>query len=243
VSKHLHTWRKACAVQGIRFTPEQIKAGWPESIDLGRIARLQSPDNLTNERIIYAGLLDACASGELPAQKGERTVTTGYKKEFLGIGRNGEVFRHTPVQATRDIYMVQAPAFMAWLDTLGEEPSPHISAWFDALGLTAGAAAPVASITPMPPKKKRRDLLTPLIETVQKEQANPFDTAAIWLRLCELATAKTYPLIGITGDSIQWRIDSLDEPKEFTRKMLSDRLRKQKLLQPKATKTQLKRVK
>jgi hypothetical protein len=36
-----------------------------------------------------------------------------------------------------------------------------------------------------------------------------------------------FPLVGMAGKNIQWRIDKMDELKEFTKKMLRDRLGKQ----------------
>ena len=82
-------------------------------------------------------------------------------------------------------------------------------------------------------KNKRRDDLWVPIEGIQKAVADPSDTAAIWLRLCQLAQAgigqekEKFPLVGMAGKSIQWRIDKNDELKEFTKKMLGERLRKQ----------------
>ncbi|MBP9906581.1 MAG: hypothetical protein KBF66_13550 [Rhodoferax sp.] len=83
--------------------------------------------------------------------------------------------------------------------------------------------------TPLPiiPKARRNDL-DPIIEKAQRESGEKFDTAAVWLSLCEFAGKKVYPLIGIDGQSIQWRIDSLDVPNEFTKRMLKDRLQRQK---------------
>ncbi len=104
--------------------------------------------------------------------------------------------------------------------------------------------APAPS-TSTPPKNKRRDELWPVIEKAQREVDDLFDAVAIWLKLCEWAQAeeKTFPLIGVTGDSIQWSTDPNDDPKEFTRKMLSDRLGKQKKKQQTKAKAPLKRVK
>lgn len=97
--------------------------------------------------------------------------------------------------------------------------------------------------TAPPPRNKRRDDFWPLIEKARREVSDPFDTAAIWLKLCEWARKKIFPLTGITGNSIQWRIDTMDNEKELTRKMLSDRLGKQKRSQNTKGPTALKRVK
>jgi hypothetical protein len=148
-------------------------------------------------------------------------------------------------------YTVTAPAFAAWLAAQGEVPSDHIAAWFEAVGVNhQSEAAPKPAPQPIvssfsPTKKKRQDDLSPVIKDAQRDASDPFDTAAIWLRLCEWAQAKEkkFPLMGVDGKNIQWRIDSMDGPKVFTKKMLSDRLGKEKRALTTKAKTPLKRVK
>lgn len=145
MSKHLHTWRKACNVRGIGFTPEQQAAGWPESIDIGRIARLQSPDDLKGERIIYAGLLADCESGQLPNVKTTRTKQKPWSKTIpvtfassKWTGVKGETHTvHGVTDVAVDTYHVTAPALKTWLGLIGEPRSHHIDAWLDAVGVAA----------------------------------------------------------------------------------------------------------
>ena len=118
--------------------------------------------------------------------------------------------------------------------------------------LVAGAAVTNAPVvvaptpsTSTPAKLKRRDELWPVIEKAQREVDDPFDAVAIRLKLCEWAQAeeKTFPLIGVTGDSIQWSTDPNDDPKELTQRGLRDRLGKQKRREQPKVKTPLKSVK
>jgi hypothetical protein len=57
-------------------------------------------------------------------------------------------------------YTVTAPAFAAWLAAQGETPSPHVQAWFDAVGVAGAALVPVAvgNIAPQDEPLEDRDL-------------------------------------------------------------------------------------
>lgn len=248
--------------------PESLKHGQLAALQYPYVKGEPAKIRLARDRA--GDILSACKSGELPHTATTVTVTppplpiqrrnefasSEWMNEFgrfgsLGV-RNGRITSQTNPQP-HDVttYTVTAPAFAAWLAAQQEAPSAHIAAWFEAVGVnTQPEAAPVP--TPQPivsaatqARNKRRDDFWSLIEDAQKDLADPFDTATIWLRLCEWAQAqeKKFPLMGMAGDIIQWRIDNLEDPKEFTRKMLSDRLGKQKKAQQRKPKPPLKRVK
>jgi hypothetical protein len=204
-------------------------------------------------------MLAACNSDQLPHNIQSLDVLDHYDKVYLGsqivesfVGGAKRVdrFRQYPVYKAKEYFYVAARDFKAWLAALRDTPSEHIAAWFEAVG--AGAAvidapvvvAPTPS-TSTPAKLKRRDELWPVIEKAQREVDDPFDAVAIWLKLCEWAQAeeKTFPLIGVTGDSIQWSTDPNDDPKELTQRGLRDRLGKQKRREQPKVKAPLKRVK
>ena len=204
-------------------------------------------------------MLAACNSDQLPHNIQSLDVLDHYDKVYLGYqivesfvggAKRVDRFRQDPVYKAKEYFYVAARDFKAWLAALRDTPSEHIAAWFEAVG--AGAAvidapvvvAPTPS-TSTPAKLKRRDELWPVIEQAQRQLSDPFDAAAIWLKLCEWAQAKvkTFPLIGITGDAIQWRTDPNDDPKELTQKGLRDRLGKQKRREQPKSKTTLKLVK
>lgn len=103
---------------------------------------------------------------------------------------------------------------------------------------------PVAVVNSAPPAKqsKRRNLLTPLIETAQRDTGEPFDTPAIWANLCTMAEQKIKPLLGQSEDGIKW-LDGEDNAQFLTLKMLRDRLGRQKKAAQKRAKTPLSSVK
>lgn len=157
--------------------------------------------------------------------------------------------------ATKDVQVkvITAPAFAAWLAAQPETPSAHIAAWFEAVGVNtqpqpeaAPVPVPAPTITPPPPpparQNTRRNLLTPTIETAQRDESDPFDTPAIWAKLQDMAEKKIKPLLGKTDEGIQW-LDENDELQYLTLKMLRDRLRRQKKATQKSTKSPLVRVK
>jgi hypothetical protein len=265
VGKFLATWHRAISTATIarEFAPPR-PASWPETLTHGQLAALQYPYNATEtdkvrlavKRADY--ILDCCKGGELPhtaetknkMTSPAKTVDTGRHVTFLGAAAR-EVYTVPAEYKEVPTYTVTAPAFAAWLAAQGEVPSDHIAAWFEAVGVNhQSEAAPKPAPQPIvssfsPTKKKRQDDLSPVIKDAQRDASDPFDTAAIWLRLCEWAQAKEkkFPLMGVDGKNIQWRIDSMDGPKVFTKKMLSDRLGKEKRALTTKAKTPLKRVK
>ena len=206
-------------------------------------------------------MLAACNSDQLPHNIQSLDVLDHYDKVFTGYkivesfvrgAERVDTFRQDPVYKAKDYFYVAARDFKAWLAALRDTPSEHIAAWFEAVG--AGAAvidAPVVvaptSSTSTPAKNTRRYDLSPVIEKAQREVDDPFDAVAIWLKLCDWAQlpekTKPSPLIGVTGNSIQWGTDPNDDPQELTKKMLRDRLGKQKRREQPKVQTTLKLVK
>ena len=74
---------------------------------------------------------------------------------------------------------------------------------------------------------EHRDLLTPHIETAQRDLADPLDTPAVWAKLLDFAVEKRRPMIGKTDGGIQW-LDENDDLQMLTLKKLRDRLHRQK---------------
>ena len=225
------------------------------------VAGLQCNGDIAYGKVLYNAMLAACKSGDLPHTVQSMNVRSGYKKVFIGHDlvqsfatgtKQVDRFRHDPVYTPKDFFYVKATDFAAWLAAQSEPPSEHITAWFEAVG--AGAAvtdAPVVvaptSSTSTPAKNTRRYDLSPVIEKAQREVDDPFDAVAIWLKLCDWAQlpekTKPSPLIGVTGNSIQWGTDPNDDPQELTKKMLRDRLGKQKRREQPKVQTTLKLVK
>ncbi len=254
-------WDKALGVRGTFFTKAEQDAGWPEVIRIEPIAALQSNGDAPLRRRFTATMLAACNSDQLPHNIQSLDVLDHYDKVYLGsqivesfVGGAKRVdrFRQYPVYKAKEYFYVAARDFKAWLAALRDTPSEHIAAWFEAVG--AGAAvidapvvvAPTPS-TSTPAKPKRRYDLSPVIEKAQREVDDPFDTVAVWLKLSDWAQLpkdkRPSPLIGVTGNSIQWGTDPNDDPKELTKKMLRDRLGRQKRQQQPKVKPPLKRVK
>lgn len=130
---------------------------------------------------------------------------------------------------------VTARNVKAWFQSKHENPSEYIKAWFNSVIPVAEAPPTVRTFdsttqtTQAPVKKnKRRDLMSPLIESAQQKSSDPFDTPAIWAALCKLAEQKVKPLVGQTEEGIQW-VDSDDETQYLSLKMLRDRLGRQKI--------------
>jgi hypothetical protein len=258
-------WRDAMAEAGRHFDKAEQASGWPDAMKPDQMAALQRPYQINDVRqkrittALLSGITSDCNAGTLQHHTRSRTVIDGYKKVYAGDRitesfiygtRREPTFRHEPVSKAKDFVYVTANDFAAWLAAQGEPPSEHIAAWFDAVG--AGATVPDAPVvvaptpsTSTPSRPKRRDEIWPVIEQAQRQTLDPSDAAAIWLKLCEWAQAevKTFPLIGITGDAIQWRTDPNDDPKELTQKGLRDRLGKQKRREQPRVKTTLKLVK
>ena len=253
-------WHKACAVRGLNLTKDERVAGWPESFALARLAILQCPDDNKMANILHRALQDACAANLIPSAPaivrkiGHETETYLATGSFVKRNIYGERVldfreRIVPVMKEVEVPAVTAADFAAWLVAQGERPSEHIAAWFAAVGVSADARAatpqPAEPVAPTgsPRKLQRRDLLAPLIERAQRECSDPLDTPAVFAVLMRMTEAREKPFIGgITEDGIQWE-DGDDKMHYFSKKMLSDRLRRQVKHAAQPQKTPLKRVK
>ena len=260
-------WLDAMAECGRLFTKDDLAGGWPDSMRPDQIAYLQRPwqgVNVTAKRKfeLFKNHIDtACESGSIQfssaTQKRPHQITKlapgdprFSRRNFYGERaiqpRQVLTWESKEFQAK----VIAAPAFAAWLAGQGETPSPHIQAWFDAVGV-AGAGQVVSVIagnsTPTTPQtqarqNKRRDLVTPLIEEAQRESSDPFDAPAIWAQLSTMAEQKRKPFVGIAPDGLQWT-DANDDPQFFSLSALRDRLSRQKRPAQKSAKTPLVRVK
>ena len=147
-------WHKAMAAAVRHFTKDEHAAGWPASMKPDQLAALQQPYIMGGlehrpgrwqyEETMKA-ITGACLAGALPH---ELTIThtpgktIGGRISFVNSW-DGSQRRFDPpkTQPAKDVtvYRITAPAFAAWLAAQGETPSIHIQAWFDAVGVTAGA--------------------------------------------------------------------------------------------------------
>lgn len=73
------------------------------------------------------------------------------------------------------------------------------------------------------PARTRKDLLTPVISSAQRECAAPFDAPAVWAVLVRMAESRTPPLMGVTDEGIKWR-NANDEPRFLSLRNLRERL-------------------
>lgn len=81
-----------------------------------------------------------------------------------------------------------------------------------------GQAAPSTRL------RTRRDLMTPVIESAQRQCKDPYDAAEVWNVLVRMCKGGHGPMFGVTEDGIQWA-DSEDTVCIFSVKNLGDRLR------------------
>lgn len=210
-------WIDATRIVGRRYTPREIEGGWPMGIEPHRLACLQFPQDPTGQDYINTALLAACKTAQLPC--------TAYEHHDYAPLQNGG---RQLIEVWMD-YAITAPTFAAWLARQGEEPSPHIAAWFKATGVAPAAAPPPPAPVPAPTARRpRNDLLAPLIVKAQGQSTDPTATAAVFAILRSWAEHKPAmpPLVGVTEDGrIQWR-DSSDRPQELTLQALGKRLKR-----------------
>jgi len=170
----IQSWRDTVAELGrqMGIRAEEFKAGWPDSFKPERIAVLQRPytfGDLRAKRLTQAlvqGLNAALASGVLPSVIKIEQAYTHTKKVFshneIRSTWDGDyrepIYEAVDVYGDKDFHYITAPAFAAWLAAQHEEPSPHIQAWFDAVGVAAGAVlAPVAVVNTAPQDESIED--------------------------------------------------------------------------------------
>lgn len=163
----IQSWRDTVAVLGrqMGITTDELKAGWPDSFKPERIAVLQRPykwwplkDREYEKSVLCKayedGLNAAVASGALVSITKTEQVVTDHKEKFEGLDYSDPFVRRNvygerefkpkyssiPVYGDKEFTHITAPAFAAWLAAQRDNtPSPHIQAWFDAVGV-AGAA-------------------------------------------------------------------------------------------------------
>lgn len=130
------------------------------------------------------------------------------------------------VEATRRINEILAEIADGWAQehaaALAIEPLPQGAA-VSVEPRGDAVTTPVGNSAGRLPVKKRRDLLTPLIEEAQKQCKRPHDAPAVWVQLSRLAEGGSRPLLGVCDDGIKWQ-DANDEVKFLSLKNLRDRL-------------------
>lgn len=88
--------------------------------------------------------------------------------------------------------------------------------------ISDGAASTLIHTT----KRKRRDVLSPVLELAQAQCRDPKDAAEVWVNLCSLARAKQPPLLGVTEEGVQYQQVN-DEAAYLSRGALTKRLNRQ----------------
>lgn len=245
--------------------PETLKHGQLAALQYPYATGEPSKRRLALARV--ADILAACKAGELPHIEATYipepepanlhiissgvAASDGWKNRdrFTLAGMPARIGYRAPSEPPKPVttYRVTAADFAAWLAAQPETPSEHIAAWFDSQGLTAAPLmkAPAEAPEPQaktPGKLKRRDLLTPAIESAQKECSDPYDAPAVYTVLCRMAGEKIRPLIGVTPEGVKWT-DGNDDLQFLSIKSLRDRLSRQKKNAAQPRKTPLKRVK
>ena len=257
-------WRDAMNAAGHQFTAEERANGWSETMQPKQLAALQRPFEWRDRtgrnafNVLLQAIEDDCRMGSIHSTAEEVRICTKPAQDVvpslfdLAYGhpdqytREGIPYAYTKPAEFKDItrHHIAAQDFAAWLAAQGEEPSPHITAWFKARGVAAAQAGPVpAAEQAAPPEpvqaapaaekepsqgrtRRRRDLLAPLVEKAQRECSNPSDSAEVFALLRNWAQIRPPlpPLFGVTEDGcIQWR-DSNDNPKELSIDALRGRI-------------------
>ncbi|MEO6321160.1 MAG: hypothetical protein ABIR56_10780 [Polaromonas sp.] len=220
---------RACKVIG--FTQKEMPNGWPQAFSLEHIAKLQFPENASDESIFFRALKAACTGNSL---KHIATIELREHKLSASVQHHyTEWIRHELRDNSYEVtvHYVDHRVLAAWLEKQGEEPSVHLTAWIEAttpetpvlpvvaLGASDGvepdagqlsatqatipSPAPVATVI-RHYTKTRRNALTPVIELAQKNCRNPQDTAEVWAALLVLAEGKHAPLLGATENGLQY---------------------------------------
>ena len=131
---------RACKVIG--FTQKEMPNEWPRVFSLEHIAKLQFPENASDESIFFRALKDACTGGSL---KHLATIELRQYKLSASVQRHiTELIQHELRDNSYEVtvHYVDHRDLAAWLEKQDEEPSAHLAAWFKA----------TTSDTPAPPK-------------------------------------------------------------------------------------------
>lgn len=141
------------------------------------------------------------------------------------LGKLPLTTRDRGVEVPRDIRpfydWVHVGDLNAWL----EANEPHLAFRFGPKpAALSGTAAPKASMK----HRIGRDVLSPLLEKVQRGLELPYDTASVMAELERLArlpdAERPAPLVGVNSGGVQWRDGGAT--KSLTRRALGDRLRR-----------------
>lgn len=166
------------AARILNFDPAQ---GWPQTITPDRLASLQSwRDGLDmktrrSKAATWCKLIElALAAGAIEHTTTTETVQVSSEKDVFPTSstrswpdqytRGGRFYAYTQPAQYRDVTLhhIAAHDFAAWLARQGEEPSPHIAAWFKAVGVAPAAAAKPPAPAPTAP---------PAVETIAQRNA------------------------------------------------------------------------
>lgn len=156
-------WRDAMSEVGGAFNKAEQSAGWAESFTTWQVAVLQRPWKRGDRegkqacQALFATLADACRDGSLQhstwteakpdvqqamtnalIQRHQSLTWETYTGPETEGQRRERLWRaaHAPVIKTKEVThtTITAEAFAAWLAANEIEPSPHVTAWFDAVG-------------------------------------------------------------------------------------------------------------
>lgn len=153
-------WRDAMAVRSaaLVFTSAEKAEGWPACMAPKQLAALQRPyvygDRPGREFSwsLTKALIAACEAGTIEHTATTSRVQVASEQNFVptSLSRNwpsqyciyGEPRAYTRPAQFKDVthYHIAAPAFATWLAVQEVEPSPHIAAWFKALGVVRAVA-------------------------------------------------------------------------------------------------------
>ena len=157
-------WDKAMSVMGREFTQAEQDAGWTASMKPRQLAGLQRPWSRSDKQaahfctLLLRRIEQACKDDLLQTATEDRPFTVqdkmflGYKQRAFAlggtIGTSKPIFKATTKTELKAVTVITAQAFAAWLAAQPEEPSQHIAAWFEAVGVNPQPeAAPVPIAT------------------------------------------------------------------------------------------------
>ena len=204
------------AARILNFDPAQ---GWPQTITPDRLASLQAwRDGLDmktrrSKAATWCKLIElALAAGAIEHTTTTETVQVSSEKDVFPTSstrswpdqytRGGRFYAYTQPAQYRDVTLhhITAHDFATWLARQGEEPSPHIAAWFKAVGVAPAAAAKPPAPAPTAP---------PAVETIAQRNAR-------WLAVFD-EEKRTGPKLGAQARAID-RIAASDGVTESTAK-------------------------
>ena len=173
-------WIEAGKVVGRNYTPNEIKSGWPQAMEPHRLANLQFPSDSTGQEFINTAMISACESGQVGC-------TAFVRDDYALLPSGGRQL----IESWTD-YAIEAKTFAAWLTAQDMEPSPHIAAWFKAVGVVP--AQELAVVVPAAVGPIGLDDVTTYAELVQyrndyKERENapaPWTDAQVDLMAAEI---------------------------------------------------------